>query len=164
MAIRPLSDSGAISMTDVNSSYADLKALGNWYSREYGDAAPSAKQWERLLSRPVDAPVTIVNFFKMHDEAVYCTSESKALSGQEAFDQYAAVSIPALAKAGGEFLMVSPFEASFIGEEEDWDLIAIGSYPNTKAVFALFLDDNYKAAYAHRAAACIRQKVLLANT
>ena len=45
--------------------------------------------------------------------------------------------------------------------EEDWDLIAIGKYPNSKAVIDLFADDDYQAAYAHRAAACETQRVML---
>ena len=76
---------------------------------------------------------------------------------------YAEVSMPALHKAGGKFLLVAPVEGMFAGVPEDWDLVAIGSYPNTDALLALFEDGAYQAAFHHRTAACQRQKVLLCS-
>jgi len=137
----------------------DRAILAKWYSDTFGAAAPSALQWKHLLDRPEDEPVTLVNFFKLRREAIY--ERENGLSGQEAFDRYASVSMPTLAKVGGVFLMVAPFEASFIGEDEDWDIIAIGKYPNKQAVFDLFDDESYRVAYAHRVAACAKQRVML---
>ena len=46
-------------------------------------------------------------------------------AGQAAFEWYSAVSMPAMERAGGRFLLVGPFEATFMGQDEDWDLIAV---------------------------------------
>lgn len=59
--------------------------------------------------------------------------------------------------------MVAPFEAMFVGAEEDWDLVAIGSYPNTDALIALFDDADYCEAFVHCTAACVRQKVYVCS-
>lgn len=127
-------------------------------------SGPTLAQWTSLASRPADAPVTLINFFKMRDAALYVSgSDATPCSGQEAFSRYAAVSAPGLDKVGGKFTLLAPFGASLIGAAEDWDFVAIGSYPNLAAVFALFEMPEYQAAFAHRVAACARQKTLICN-
>lgn len=125
-------------------------------------AAPSRAQWRSLLTLPADQPVTLLNFFKFRSHARYpADAETTGLSGQDAFGRYAAVSAPALEAVGGRFVLLAPFGGSLVGEDEDWDLIAAGSYPGPDAVFALFEGEAYRDAYRHRVAACERQKVLV---
>ncbi|MCF8469597.1 MAG: DUF1330 domain-containing protein [Parvibaculum sp.] len=127
-----------------------------------GGAAPAREQWQALLAVPEGTPVTLLNFFKLREVAHYPKgSAATACSGQEAFSRYSAVSMPGLEKAGGRFVLLAPFGASFIGETEDWDFVAAGSYPDAASVLALFEDRDYREAYAHRAAACERQKTVL---
>jgi uncharacterized protein (DUF1330 family) len=132
----------------------------------YGDgsdgAAPRGDQWASILSRDPDEPVTLINFFKFRDDADYGEAVS-GTSGKAAFDKYAAVSIPTMERVGGKFLLVAPFEASLIGENEEWDLVAIGSYPNQLAFLDLYQDAAYREAFKHRTAACARQKVLIVD-
>ena len=132
-----------------------------WYGAGEDGSCPTAEQWERLLSRPADRPVTLVNFFKIRGEADYETGE-QGISGQDAFSRYAAISIPTMERVGGKFLYVGPCQGAFLGEEEDWDLIAVGSYPDLEALVALYSDEGYRAVFHHRAAACEKQKVLVA--
>lgn len=130
----------------------------------YGESgsSPLRSQWEALMSLPADSPVTLLNFFKLRTKARYAgTDSADSCSGQDAFSRYAAVSAPGLERVGGRFLLLAPFGSTFAGESEDWDFVAIGSYPNRDAVIALFEDDAYREAYAHRVAACERQKVHL---
>ena len=84
-------------------------------------------------------------------------------TGQEAFDRYAAVSMPTMERCGGRFLLAAPFGGTFAGENEDWDLIVVGSYPNTRALFQLFEEDGYQKVFHHRTAACAKQKVLIVD-
>lgn len=86
------------------------------------------------------------------------------VSGEEAFNRYASVSVPTLERVGGHFLHVGPFAGQFIGEDEDWDIIAIGSYPGRQALVDLYSDEGYRSVFVHRIAACARQKVLMAGT
>jgi len=136
----------------------DVRAaeLAAWYGESAG---PTAAQWRRVLSGPQGSPITLINFFKLRPVA-HCADG--ATSGMEAMMRYAAVSGPTLAKVGGRFLLTGAFEATFIGEDEDWDLVAIAAYPDRAALLALLDDDGYRAAWADRVAAVERQRVAIA--
>lgn len=143
---------------------ANIARLSRWYSHEPAAARPTEGQWTRALDGPMDRPVTLINLFKFRDVAHYAISASgddTPISGQEAFSRYAAVSMPVMERVGGKFLLVGPAEGAFLGEEEDWDLIAIGSYPDRHALLNLYSDTDYRAAFKHRTAACARQKVVM---
>lgn len=134
------------------------------FGKGEGASAPTSAQWGALASRAADVPVTLVNFFKLRATALYpAGADATPCSGQEAFSRYAAVSAPGLDKVGGKFILLAPFEASLIGAAEDWDFVAIGSYPDLAAVFALFEMPEYQSAFTHRVAACERQKTLICN-
>ena len=132
----------------------------SWYGSGSDGACPTESQWSQLLQRPADQPITLINFFKLRANAEYSEGQA-APTGQEAFSDYASVSMPAMEQAGGSFLYVGPYQGMFMGEDEDWDLIAIGSYPNLDALIALYSDETYRSAFHHRTAACERQKVLV---
>ncbi|WP_299686528.1 DUF1330 domain-containing protein [uncultured Tateyamaria sp.] len=135
----------------------------------YGDGSdgscPTPDQWRRVLDRDPDAALTLINFFKFRDVADYTDDRQSFddMSGNAAFQRYADVSIPTMERSGGSFLLVAPCAGTFLGADEDWDLIAIGSYPNQQAFLNLYLDDAYIAAFPHRAAAVAAQKVLIAT-
>ena len=148
-------------MQDSKNIEQRVARLVEWYGDGADGATPTAEQWRRLLSRQTGAGPTLINFFKLRDRAVYGDgSDDTPCSGEDAFQRYAAVSVPTLEKVGGHFLLRAAFESDFIGESEDWDIVAVGAYPNLDAALALFEDPDYRRAYRHRAAACARQKVV----
>ena len=105
-----------------------------------GTATPArpGRKWKRVLSRPADKALTLVNFFKFRAKAGYPANSGQAdASGDEAFQRYARVSMPAMQAAGGKFLHVGPFAGSFTGQDEDWDLVAIGAYPDLESFLNL---------------------------
>lgn len=130
----------------------------------YGDGgdghAPTPAQWQRILSRDPRNPFSLVNFFKFNETADYGDESAPETSGKEAFQLYADVSVPSMHKAGGEFLAVAPFAGSLLGQDQDWDLIAIGKYPNLDAFIALYSNPDYVQAFRHRSAAVARQIVV----
>jgi len=130
--------------------------LAAWYGEGTG---PSAAQWHRVLSGSDGSPITLINLFKLRPIAA--TAEGQT-SGMEAMARYAAVSGPTLEKVGGRFLLMGAFEATFMGDDEDWDLVVIVSYPDRAALLALCDDAAYREAWSHRAAAVERQRVLIA--
>ncbi|MEQ8443559.1 MAG: DUF1330 domain-containing protein [Alphaproteobacteria bacterium] len=138
-----------------------LSVLVDAYGERSDGNAPTAAQWARVLERDPELPFVLVNFFKFNAKADYGSSDEPALSGREAFQRYADVSVPSMQKAGGEFLAVAPFAGSFIGQDQDWDLIAIGKYPNLKAFVALYGNQDYIRAFRHRTAAVERQAVIV---
>ncbi|WP_153771971.1 DUF1330 domain-containing protein [Labrenzia sp. CE80] len=137
-----------------------IEKLVDWYRSEAADACPSQTQWTQILSLPEGKPVTLINFFKFREKAAYQSEQSATATGDEAFNRYASVSIPTMEKVGGKFLHVGPFAGTFLGENEDWDLVAIGSYPDLDALYALYSDEDYRQAFHHRSAAVLRQKVV----
>jgi len=70
--------------------------------------------------------------------------------------------VPTPDRVAGHFLHVVPFAGQFIGEEDDWDIVAIGSYPCRQARVYLYSDEGYRNVFVNRTAACVRQKVLVA--
>lgn len=129
---------------DVDRRVAELSG---WYGSGSG---PDPAQWRRVVAGPAGSPLTLINLFKLRPD------------GMEAMMRYAAVSGPALERVGGRFLLTGPFEATLIGEDEDWDIVAIGTYPDRAALLALFDDQAYRAAWADRTAAVARQRVIIA--
>lgn len=131
----------------------------------YGDGAdgnaPTSAQWRRILERDPDSSFSLVNFFKFNVKANYGANDAPPASGNEAFQRYAAVSVPSMHSAGGEFIAVAPFAGSFLGENQDWDLIAIGKYPNLEVFTSLYTNPEYVHAFRHRTAAVARQNVFI---
>ena len=141
-----------------------LHSLIEWYGDGRDGSCPTEQQWQRILQRPADEPITLINLFKLRERAEYApdgAAPEDGVSGQDAFNSYAAISMPAMERVGGRFLFVGPCEGMFLGEEEEWDLVAIGAYPNVGSFLALYTDSEYRAAFAHRSAACTRQKVMI---
>ena len=143
---------------DERTVAARAAELTQWYGVAAG---PTLTQWRRVLERPEGSPVTVINFFKLRPRAEYAAG-GDPVSGLEAMMRYAAVSGPTLEKVGGRFLLTGPFETTLIGDDEDWDLVAIGAYPSRAALLALFDDVAYRDAWAHRVAAVERQRVVIA--
>jgi uncharacterized protein (DUF1330 family) len=122
---------------------------------------PAPDQWGSLLPLPDDRPVTLVNLFAFRDVADYGDSAASPETGQDAFKKYAAVSAPTLDGVGGRFVHFGSHHGNLVGDDESWDLVVVGEYPNLDALLALHEDPVYQDAYRHRVAACARQRVLI---
>ncbi len=133
----------------------------------YGDgadgSAPTPAVWQHILNRGAEQPLTLLNFFKLRGTAAYPEETPAPGSGLEAFNRYAAISMPTMNAVGGTFLHMGPFEAMFCGAPENWDIIVVGTYPNTQALIDLVSNTAYQQAYKHRLAACETQKVYLSG-
>ncbi len=138
-----------------------LTSLINAYGEGADGNAPTPIQWRRILERDPTSSFTLVNFFKFKSQANYGSQDEHDISGREAFQHYADTSLPSMQNAGGEFLAVAPFAGSFLGQDQDWDLIAIGKYPNLEAFISLYSNPDYVQAFRHRTAAVARQAVVV---
>jgi uncharacterized protein (DUF1330 family) len=132
----------------------DIETRAARFTAHYGEQhGPTRAQWRRMLSGRGGTPITLINFFKLNNTGG---------GGLEAMMRYASISGPTLEKMGGRFLLSGPFETTFIGDDEDWDIVAIASYPDRAALVALHEDEAYRHAWADRVAAVARQRVLIA--
>jgi len=138
-----------------------LKSLVEAYGDGTDGNAPTPAQWQRVLERDPNRPFSLVNFFKFNEKAAYGSGDEPTASGSEAFQHYADVSVPSMKDAGGEFLAVAPFAGNLLGQDQDWDLIAIGKYPNLQAFISLYTNRDYIEAFRHRKAAVARQAVIV---
>jgi uncharacterized protein (DUF1330 family) len=152
---------------EVNNRFSkQLEQLVTLYGDGGDGTCPTPAQWTRILNHPEDQPLVLINMFKLRDTADYeeeLNDTGPNVSGEEAFGRYAAVSMPTMERVGGQFLHVGPAGGTFLGEEEDWDIIAIGRYPNVEAFLGLYTDPAYQKAFSHRTAACARQEVHIGN-
>jgi len=142
---------------NVNQLTTDLVT---WYGDGKTGQSPTPEQWRRVLERDPDQSVTLVNLFKFKAVADYGDGYVGE-PGNSAFSKYASVSMPTMARVGGSFLYVGPHQGGFIGATADWDLVAIGSYPNLQALVDLYSDEGYRQAFRHRVAACEEQAVFI---
>lgn len=138
-----------------------LRTLVDAYGDGTDGSAPTPEQWRRVLERDPDRPFSLVNFFKFNTTANYGAQEEPHASGRDAFQRYADVSVPSMQAAGGTFLAVAPFAGSLLGEEQDWDLVAIGQYPGLAAFISLYTNPAYVDAFRHRTAAVSNQSVVV---
>lgn len=144
------------------SSQQDLATRVDRLRQSYADiGGPASGQWERTLSIPNDRPVSLVNLFAFRDVADYGDSREAPVTGRDAFNEYAAVSAPALDRVGGRFVHFGSHHGNLMGDDETWDLVVVGEYPSLDALLALHEDPVYRDAYRHRVAACARQRVLI---
>ena len=143
-------------------SQQDLASRVDLLRQSYAEVGgPSPDQWAHILSIPADRPVSLVNLFAFRDVADYGDSSEAPVTGQEAFNRYAAVSAPTLDRVGGRFVHFGSHHGNLVGDDEAWDLVVVGEYPGVDALLALHEDPAYRDAYVHRVAACSRQRVLI---
>lgn len=128
-----------------------------------GSNCPSRDQWKNLLEGDLSQPLTVVNFFKLRKNADTAIIDD-AISGEEAFSKYAEVSVPTVDKVGGHFALRGVVENDFMGDKLlDWDLIAVGQYPERKNFIELLMDKEYQACVKYRQAAVEAQHVYFVN-
>ncbi len=144
---------------------ANSQQFLEWFGDGSGGSSPTIAQWTNILRLPENEPLTLINFFKLNHRAKYNTPSSTFetdVSGEEAFNRYAEISVPTMERVGGKFHHVGPFSGMFIGEVEHWDIVAIGAYPDLRSLISLYSDEGYQSAFVHRTAACANQKVIIA--
>lgn len=127
-----------------------------------GRGLPTAKQWESLLDGDLNSPLTVINFFKFSDRADSALISGQEMTGKEAFAVYAETSVPKVAEVGGHFMLRGIVEGSLIGDDlTQWDIVAIGQYPQREYFLKLLQDDEYQKAFKFRQAALEKQDVFL---
>jgi uncharacterized protein (DUF1330 family) len=136
----------------------DLDELIRFYEP---DDVTATDRWQALFDPAAGGPITLINHFTLRDRAAY--GDDTEATGLEAFLSYAAVSVPALAKVGGRFLVSSPVVTSLFGRPDPTHFVAVGWYPDRAALLALLRDPEYRAAFAHRRAAVASQCVIAAS-
>ncbi|TQV68137.1 DUF1330 domain-containing protein [Exilibacterium tricleocarpae] len=131
----------------------------------YGDGNnyPSKSQWKTLLAGDLNRPLTVVNFFRLRQQADFTIIQTP-MTGEQAFDEYAKTSVPKVAAVGGHFVLRGAIAGDFIGEDaKNWHIVAIGQYPRRENFIRLLEDQEYREAFRYRQAAVENQTVFFVD-
>ena len=114
---------------------------------------PSEEQMAEFLEPGNGEPIYMVNLLKFKEKAEYPDKRTTDLSGKEAYAIYAEEVQGHLAKVGGKSIFGAEVERLMLGEvEELWDMVAIATYPNRKAMLDMISDPDYIKSAQHRVA------------
>jgi uncharacterized protein (DUF1330 family) len=112
---------------------------------------PSPEQVKEFLA--VDGPVLMVNLLRFREKAAYPDGSDSNISGQAAYQRYAAEMHKLVHAAGGRFVFSSNVAGLLIGEvEELWDVVAIVEYPSSRALLQIASSPDFADIERHRLA------------
>jgi uncharacterized protein (DUF1330 family) len=116
---------------------------------------PTAEQVAALTSRPVDAPVIMVNLLKFN-----------TTGGLESYERYGREVAPHLERVGATVRYAGTAPAFVIGDGERpwWDAILIVEYPTPQAFIDMVTTPEYAKVHGHRAAALERGDLIATST
>ena len=114
---------------------------------------PNDQQMAGFLEEGKDQPIYMVNLLKFKDKAVYPDKRETDLTGEEAYAIYGKEVRKHLEKVGGQPIFSGKVSRLMLGEVEDlWDVVAIATYPNRKAMLDMLSDPEYIKSAQHRVA------------
>lgn len=124
---------------------------------------PTPEQLEAIAADERDGPVVMLNLNRFHERAQYPDGTPDAdVSGEDAYQRYGAVAVPAVSQVGGHVLWHTSGEGVVIGTEaDDWDEVLAVWYPNRSAFFDLIGVPGYAEALEHRRAGLAEARIII---
>ena len=115
-----------------------------------------------MLSMPAeeDGPIWMVNLMKYREIADYVDGRKSNISGQEADDLYAPISV--LADVGAEIVFAGSVETQLLGDTPKWDRIAVVKYPTRRSFLEMSSRKIFKRNMSIKKRACRRQLLWVA--
>lgn len=126
---------------------------------------PTEESGRRLIRRGITGPVSMLNLLRFREIADYTHSPHLApdhpISGREAYDRYAAHTMPHLTAVGGAVEFLGEGGHWLIGPpEERWDTVMMVRYPTVEAFLGMASNEAYLAGLGHRTAALEDSRLL----
>jgi len=126
---------------------------------------PNDQQMAGFLEEGKDQPIYMVNLLKFKDKATYPDKRETDLTGEEAYAIYGQEVRKHLEKVGAKPIFSGKVSRLMLGEVEDlWDVVAIATYPNRKAMLDMLSDPEYIKSAQHRVAGLEGQLNIETNT
>ncbi|HEY4927520.1 MAG TPA: hypothetical protein VIH95_00090 [Acidimicrobiales bacterium] len=107
------------------------------YARDLASVAPDD-----------DGPIWMVNLMRYRDRAVYADGRDTDLTGREADDRYAPFG--PFRTVGAELVFLSDVEVQLVGEDQEWDRIAVVRYPTRHSFLAMQELPEYVELHEHK--------------
>ena len=120
---------------------------------------PDESQLATLRGLDPEAPVAALNLFQFNDRARYAPgdeeygTEAADVSGQEAFERYAAAAGQVLASLGGHVAVTTTVDQVMLGPSDpQWHVAAVMVFPTRRAFIEMTMNPEFQAASRHRKA------------
>jgi uncharacterized protein (DUF1330 family) len=97
-----------------------------------------------------DGPVWMVNLMRYRERAVYADGRATDLTGRQADDRYAPFG--PFRTVGAELVFLSDVEVQLVGEDQEWDRIAVVRYPTRRSFLEMQELPEYVALHEHKEA------------
>jgi uncharacterized protein (DUF1330 family) len=125
---------------------------------------PNRDQFRAYAESDHDGEVVMVNLLKFKDRAEG-NDDDDGLSGSDAYKRYSDEVIGMVERQGGRLLWLGRADHVFIGDVDanEWDSIALVSYPSRQAFLDMVSTPQYRDAHQHREAG-LEDTVIIACT
>jgi uncharacterized protein (DUF1330 family) len=124
---------------------------------------PTAEQVQALLTGPDDRPVVMVNLLRFKARA---DAPAEGLTGQEAYERYAAAMREVVESHGGRFLWAGSVDSLVIGEPDapPFHVVGIVEYPSRRKFLEIAQSDRVREIGVDRAAGLESQWLIATTT
>ena len=95
-----------------------------------------------------DGPVWMVNLMRYRERAVYTDGRETDLTGRAADDRYAPIG--PFREVGAELVFLSDVEVQLVGDDQEWERIAVVHYPSRRSFLAMQELPEYVALHEHK--------------
>ena len=95
-----------------------------------------------------DGPIWMINLMRYRDHAVYADGRATDLTGRQADERYAPIG--PFRTVGAELVFLSDVEAQFVGEDHEWDRIAVVRYPTRRSFLEMQELPEYLELHEHK--------------
>jgi uncharacterized protein (DUF1330 family) len=128
------------------------------------DGGPSFGEFNRdqlaaMITIEDDAPFYMVNFIKFREFAAYPDGSDPTLTGREANARYNA--LPIILEIGGRPVFVAEVEQQLLGDDTEWDQVAIVLYPSREAFVSMLERPGFQEISGHKDAGVEKSLVLV---
>ena len=117
-------------------------------SLSYGTIDDDYARRLKSMAPEDDGPIWMVNLMRYRGQAVYADGRETELTGREADDRYAPFG--PLRTVGAELVFLSDVEAQFLGEDQEWDRIAVVRYPSRGSFLKMQELPEYLELHEHK--------------
>lgn len=126
---------------------------------------PTNDNGRLVFERGITGPVTMLNLIRFREVADYSAHPDLApdepISGREAYDRYAAHTLPFLKGEGGDLQFLGAGGHYLIGPlDEQWDLVMLVRHVSLEAFMGMANNEGYLAGLGHRVAALEDSRLL----
>jgi len=97
-----------------------------------------------------DGPIWMVNLMKYREIADYVDGRELNISGEEADGLYAPISV--LSEIGAEIVFIGDVEIQLLGEDPQWDRVAVVKYPTRRSFVEMLARKDFKEKHVHKEA------------